>query len=129
MAIEHYIRIDKWLWAARFFKNRNSAATAVNGGKVHVNGQRIKPSKQIKKGDMLKITLRQAQVEIEVNALSNKRGSPKDAQKLYKEFAESIEKRELELEQRKIHNASVSQQNYTPDKRQRRQIRKASGKI
>ena len=122
------IRIDKWLWAARFFKTRTLAADAVNGGKVHVNDRRVKSSRSINIGDELKITRGQFQTVVIVKALSEKRGPAKAAQMLYEETPESLEKRELLLEQRKILNAEIQQTKTKPDKRQRRQIRKISGK-
>lgn len=128
MNTEEKVRIDKWLWAARFFKTRNSAANAVHGGKVHVNGQRVKSSRSIQIGDKLEITRGQNQAVVEIEALSEKRGPAKEAQKLYKESLESIEKRELKIQQQKLLNASVPQTKRKPDKRQRRQIRKVSGK-
>ena len=128
MACEDYMRIDKWLWAARFYKSRNSAAVAVNGGKVHVNRQRVRPSKQIKVGDKLKVTRGQLQAEIKITALCEKRGPSSDAQKLYEESHESIEKRKFKNEQRKLMNARMPSSFQKPDKRQRRQLRKVSGK-
>ena len=125
---EGKVRIDKWLWAARFFKTRNSAANAVHGGKVHVNGQRVKPSRSIQIGDKLEITRGQYQAVVEIEALSENRGPAKEARKLYKESLESIEKRELKIQQQKLLNAIVPQTKRKPDKRQRRQIRKVSGK-
>ena len=125
---EEKVRIDKWLWAARFFKTRNSAANAVHGGKVHVNGQRVKPSRSIQIGDKLEIKRGQYQAVVEIEALSEKRGPAKEAQKLYKESLKSIEKRELKIQQQKLLNANMPQTKRKPDKRQRRQIRKVSGK-
>ena len=122
------IRIDKWLWVARFFKTRATAATAVNGGKVHVNGQRVKSSRPIQTGDQLVITRGQVQAVVEVVKLSDKRGPAKLAQDLYQETSESITKRELKSQQRKLLNASMPRSQGKPDKHQRRKIRKVSGK-
>lgn len=127
--VQNIIRIDKWLWAARFFKTRSLAADAVNGGKVHVNGQRIKSSRAIQIGDLLKITRGQHQVVVIVEALSEKRGPATEAQKLYQETPESIEERELKIQQRKLLNASIPSTKGKPDKHQRREIRKVSGKL
>ena len=129
MSTQGKIRIDKWLWAARFFKTRSLAADAVNGGKVHVNGQRVKSARSINIDDELKITRGQFQTELIVKQLSEKRGPAKQAQLLYEETKESIEKREVLLEQRRILNAGMPQTKAKPDKRQRRQIRKVSGKL
>ncbi len=123
------IRIDKWLWAARFFKTRAAAADAVNGGKVHVNGQRVKSSRPIQQGDRLEITRSHTLSVVDVLLLSDKRGPAKVAQELYEETSESIEQRELKSQQRKLLNASMPRSQGKPDKHQRREIRKASGKL
>ena len=123
------IRLDKWLWAARFFKTRTVAANAVNGGKVHVNQQRVKSSRPIQVGDRLEITRGQAQSVVDIIALSDERGPAKVAQTLYKETLESIELREIKSQQRKLLNASMPRSQGKPDKHQRREIRKASGKL
>ena len=122
------IRVDKWLWAARFFKTRAAAATAVNGGKVHVNGQRVKSSRPIQTGDQLEITRGQVQAVVDVMELSDKRGPAKVAQTLYEETTESIKQRELKSQQRKLLNASMPRSQGKPDKHQRRELRKVSGK-
>ena len=92
--IEKY-RIDKWLFAARFFKTRSLAAEAIDRGRITVNGHRIKPAKIVAIGDMLIIRINNYQYEIEVLALSNKRGSATQAQQIYKETEESRKQREL----------------------------------
>ena len=92
--IEKY-RIDKWLFAARFFKTRSLAAEAIDRGRVTVNGQRVKPAKILAEGDMLTIRIDNYQYTIEVLGLSNKRGSAAVAQQLYRETEESKQQREL----------------------------------
>jgi ribosome-associated heat shock protein Hsp15 len=87
------LRIDKWLWAARFFKTRSLAADAVESGKVTMNGARLKPAKAIGAGDRLDIRLGQYHFEVEVLALSNRRGPAPEAQKLYRESDESRARR------------------------------------
>ena len=87
-------RIDKWLWAARFFKTRALAAAAVECGKVQLNEVRVKPAKAVAVGDSLDIHLGQYRYLVEVLALSNKRGSAPEAQKLYRETDESRQRRE-----------------------------------
>lgn len=87
------MRIDKWLWAARFFKTRSLAADAVEGGKVTMNQARIKVAKAIGVGDRLDIRLGQYHFEVEVLALSNRRGPAPEAQKLYRESDESRARR------------------------------------
>ena len=122
------LRIDKWLWAARFFKTRALASKAVDGGKVHVNGQRAKCSRPIQVGERLDITRGHLHSVIDVLALSDKRGPAKEAQHLYEETAESIQQREQQSSQRKLLNASMPRSQGKPDKHQRRKIRKVSGK-
>ena len=88
------LRIDKWLWAARFFKTRALAADAVEAGRVQINEVRVKPAKTVIVGDMLDIRLAQYRFEVEVLALSAKRGSAPEAQKLYRESEASRTQRE-----------------------------------
>ena len=95
------VRIDKWLWAARFFKTRALATDAINGGKVHMNGGRVKPSRHVQVGAKLEITRTQCEQTVIVKALSDKRGPAPIAQTLYEETEESIKKREEEAEIRK----------------------------
>ena len=122
------IRIDKWLWAARFFKTRALASKAVDGGHVHVNGQRVKSSRPIQVGDELAVKRSQIQFVVVIKELSEKRGPAKQAQLLYEETEESIQQRELQSQQRKLLNASMPRSQGKPNKHQRRQLRKVSGK-
>jgi len=115
-------RLDKWLWAARFFKTRQLAAEAINGGHVHLNEQRVKPSRVIQVGDNLKIHKTPFTFEITVSALSVRRGPAKEAQLLYQEHKESIQKREQLAEQRKLNAAQFPHAERRPDKRDRRRI-------
>lgn len=118
------VRIDKWLWAARFFKTRNLAADAVNGGKVHVNGQRCKPSRDLKLGDVVTITKDQNQWEIRVTDLNKQRRPAKEAATLYSEDEASINRRLQQIELRKQQQALMpaSERERRPNKKQRRQI-------
>lgn len=93
--ITEKFRIDKWLFAARFFKTRSLAADAIERGRVYLNDQRIKPAKIVAVGDRLTIRIGNYQYMIEIRALSNKRGSAPQAQQLYRETDESREQREL----------------------------------
>ncbi len=115
-------RLDKWLWAARFFKTRPLAAEAVNGGKVHLNGERAKASRNVKVGDQLKITRGQFEFRIRVDALNKHRRPATEAQTLYTEDEESINKRKELALSLKILNANMPHTEKRPDKKQRRQI-------
>lgn len=123
------LRIDKWLWAARFFKTRALASKAVDGGHVHVNGQRVKASRPVQVGDELAIKRSQTQSVVVIKELNEIRGPAKQAQQLYEETEESIQKRELQSQQRKLLNTSMPRSQGKPDKHQRREIRKVSGKL
>ena len=89
-----HLRIDKWLWAARFFKTRSQAADAVDGGRVLVNGARAKPAKALKPGDELSIRVAEIDYTVHVLALSGRRGPASEAARLYRETEESQRKRE-----------------------------------
>ncbi|MDO8208424.1 MAG: RNA-binding S4 domain-containing protein [Gallionella sp.] len=117
------LRIDKWLWAARFFKTRSLAADAVDAGKVMLGGVRIKPAKTIAAGDQLDIRLGQARFEVEVLALSGNRGSAPIAQKLYRESDESIARRAVIAAQLKLQPEFFVTRG-RPTKRDRREIEK-----
>lgn len=122
------VRLDKWLWAARFFKNRKNAVEAVNGGKVHLNGLRVKPSRMIKVGAELQITRDNSRYSITVLGLNDKRRPAKEAQLLYEESQESIQAREQESEMRRLNNASVTRPDKKPNKKERRQMDKWRGR-
>ncbi|MDH3347474.1 MAG: S4 domain-containing protein [Desulfobulbaceae bacterium] len=121
--MEDKVRIDKWLWAARFFKTRSLASEAVNGGHVHINGERVKPSKIVKVGDQLTIRKSQLQFVVLVLSLSGKRGPAVKARTLYEETAESVATREKAQLERKILGATIRGPRGKPDKRERRKIR------
>ncbi len=118
------VRIDKWLWAARFFKTRSMATGAINKNRVQVDGQSVKPSRQIQIGDTLTIEKPPYKFRIEVTALSDKRRSASEAQRLYLESEESQTKRELQrLEARADRQARLGLAGEgRPTKKQRRQI-------
>ena len=126
---EKKVRLDKWLWAARFFKTRALAGQAVTGGKVHLSGQRIKPSRSVKIDDCFEIHRGYERYEIVVTDLSVKRGSAACAQALYRETENSIEKRGSEAEKRKLAMMQRPHSNSRPDKKQRRQIRQFNEKL
>lgn len=116
------MRVDKWLWAARFFKTRSLAKDAIEGGKVHHNGERVKVSKEIRIG--MELTIRQGfeQKTIQIRALSSVRGGAPIAQQLYAETEVSIARRELISTQRKLHN--LARPDHRPSKKDRRDISK-----
>lgn len=119
------MRIDKWLWAARFYKTRSLAAQELDKGRIQLNGHAVKPAHDIKPGD--KLTLRQGQVlrEVQVLGLSMQRGPAPVAQALYEESADSIEKRLQDAEQRRLHSEPAqSIEHGRPTKRERRSIDK-----
>jgi ribosome-associated heat shock protein Hsp15 len=116
------VRIDVWLWAARFFKTRSLAKGAVVGGKVEVGGQGVKPSRMLKVGDVLQVRRGEELFEIEVRALSEVRGSAPVAQQLYSEGEESIARRAAEREQRRLSATGYRPPMSKPDKRARRLI-------
>jgi len=104
------IRLDKWLWAARFFKTRKLAAEAIAGGKVHVNDQRTKPGKEVKVGAMLSISKDNYRWDVAIIAINGQRRSAKEAVLLYEESVESLAKREKQIiqnrEQRELFDFS-----------------------
>lgn len=119
------VRIDKWLWAARFFKTRSMATEAVTGGKVHCNGQRVKPSRIVRVGDELRIQRGIVEMVVSVMGVNGQRRPAKEAADLYQETAASLAAREKQREDRQllrsIHdNARPSGR---PGKRDRRLIR------
>ena len=99
------LRIDKWLWAARFFKTRSIAKTAIEGGKVHIDGHRVKVAREIGVGDIVMVKQGWDEKEIEVMALSDRRGPASEAQQLYAETERSLARRAKEAEARKAAGA------------------------
>lgn len=120
-------RIDKWLWAARFFKHRSTATEAVDGGKVKLNGAAVKPARDVKMGDRLEITIGEDTRVVIVRAIADKRGSATAAQTLYEETAESIEARARAHDLRKFAAAPGADLHGRPTKRDRRRIDRFSG--
>jgi ribosome-associated heat shock protein Hsp15 len=119
------VRIDKWLWAARFFKTRGLAADAVKGGRVHLNDQPAKPSKDVKPGDRLEITIGQSRFVVDVSATAERRGPASEAVKLYQETPESREARERHAEQRRLAPAPAPDLGGRPTKRDRRRFERS----
>lgn len=116
------IRIDKWLWAARFFKTRSLASDAINGGHVHLNGSRVKPSRALAVGDELRIQRGREEMIVIVGQLSDKRGPATVAQGLYTETEASRVAREQGAEMRRLQSAGMSAPEGRPSKRDRRNI-------
>lgn len=114
------VRLDKWLWAARFFKTRSLAKEAIEGGKIHHDGQRVKVSKEIKVG--MELTIKQGMEDktIVINALSDVRRGAPEAQLLYQETADSLAKRQHLAAERKAQNLAYP--DHRPNKKERRQI-------
>ena len=116
------VRIDKWLWAARFFKTRALAQAAVNAGKVRLHDERIKPAKEVRVGDALAIRVGEFEWAVAVKALAERRGPADEARKLYDESAESIARRIAQIADRKAMGSLAGERKGRPTKRERRQI-------
>jgi ribosome-associated heat shock protein Hsp15 len=116
------LRLDKWLWAARFFKTRSLAKAAIEGGKVHLDGRRVKVSREITVGERLQIRQGWDERVVVVEALSDQRRGAPEAQRLYRETAESIARREQEAAARKAAGGMIDRPAQRPTKKQRRQI-------
>lgn len=122
------MRIDKWLWAARFFKTRSLASDAVQGGHVKVNGARPKPSKDVQAGDELEITIGQVTWRITILAVSEKRGPAPEAQRLYEEPEDARAARESRIAELRLIRAPGPAPVARPTKRDRRQIERLTGR-
>jgi ribosome-associated heat shock protein Hsp15 len=114
------LRVDKWLWAARLCKTRALAAEAVSGGRVTVNGVRVKPSKDVKAGDELTLSLGPVRVELVIRDTAKRRGPAKEAVLLYEETADSIARREAYAAHRRAEQAPLPGRGGRPTKRDRR---------
>ena len=121
---EAKVRIDRWLWAARFFKTRSLAKAAIEGGKVHLDGQRVKPAKEVHRGQTLEIRRGDTLFVVIVEKLSDKRGPAMVAQTLYIETASSREQREAVTAKRRMERAGLTIPKVRPSKKQRRALLK-----
>lgn len=117
------IRVDKWLWAARFFKTRSLATHAVTGGRVHVNDERVKPARLVGVGDALTVSKGEIVFEITIVAVSSQRRPAVEAQLLYEESEQSVKNRAEQRELKKIMKLSMMAPQSKPNKRDRRKIR------
>jgi ribosome-associated heat shock protein Hsp15 len=123
------MRLDKWLWAARFFKTRQIAIEAINGGKVHLNGQRSKPGKEVKAGSQLRIHKGSLEWEITVRVIPKQRRPAAEAIHFYEETEQSRLKREQMIEDQRILKAAAPKMPTSkPSKRDRRMIHRFTGK-
>ena len=113
------LRIDKWLWCARFFKSRSLAQEAVEGGHVQVNGERVKASRQVRVGELLRITRERERYEVEVTGIPPRRGPATEARQHYRETPESAAARE---HARELDRLSAPVSSGRPDKRERRDL-------
>jgi ribosome-associated heat shock protein Hsp15 len=116
------VRVDKWLWAARFFKTRGLAAEAVAGGRVHVNGERVKPAKAVRAGDTLAMRIGEVQRTVVVTSVSDKRGPATVAAMLYDETPDSIAGRERAAAERRLARPPGADLGSRPTKQARRRI-------
>ena len=116
------MRLDKWLWAARFFKTRTLATDAITGGKVQLNGSRVKASREVKIDDRLEISNSEVRWEVSVKTLSDKRGPAPEARLLYEESPESVAARQVQRENRQLIIDPAADLHGRPTKRDRRQI-------
>jgi ribosome-associated heat shock protein Hsp15 len=116
------VRVDKWLWAARFFKTRGAATEAVLGGHVHVNGERVKPAKDVHAGDRVELTIGAVQRAVVVTGLADKRGSATVAATLYEETPESVERRERFALERRLARPLGADLGERPTKLARRRL-------
>lgn len=121
------MRLDKWLWAARFFKTRSLAAQAIENGRVKLNGERAKPARELRVGDRLVLRIGDADWEVTVRGLAMQRGPAPVAQTLYEEDAASLARRQAEREARKLAASPAADIKGRPTKRDRRQIHRFTG--
>ena len=121
------VRLDKWLWAARFFKTRGLARDAVDGGKIHIDGVKAKPSKMVIPGLEIEISRGQTDMIVKVIDIREDRRPAIEAQQLYEETPESIKKRETDRDLNRFSRAGFQPAAHRPNKRERRQMTKLKG--
>jgi ribosome-associated heat shock protein Hsp15 len=123
---DHSVRVDKWLWAARFFKTRSAATEAVQGGKIEVNGEGVKPARPLHVGDVVRIRIAPFQHTVTVTGMAERRGSAPAAATHYAESADSIAARKRQREALRL-APSLTFSEGKPDKKARRTLRKLRG--
>ncbi|MDO8932208.1 MAG: RNA-binding S4 domain-containing protein [Rhodocyclaceae bacterium] len=121
------MRLDKWLWAARFYKTRSLATAAVDGGKVKLDGAAVKPAKDVKPGDRIQLRAGEQDWDIVVQALDEQRRPAPEARLLYQETAQSMERRARQAELRRLAPLPGADQKGRPTKRDRRQLNRLRG--
>lgn len=121
------MRVDKWLWAARFFKTRSLATQAIDNGRVKLNGERAKPAREVKPGDRLDVRIDEIEWTLTVQALAMQRGPAPVAQTLYEEDPASRARRQQQASDRKLAASPVAAIKGRPTKRDRRQIHRFTG--
>ncbi len=122
MAVMNQVRIDRWLWAARFFRTRGAASEAVLGGRVHVNGERVKPSKVVRAGDTVEVTIGRVRRTVAVTALAERRGPASVAATMYAETPESRGAREQHALERRLARPLGADLGARPTKQARRRL-------
>lgn len=123
------IRVDKWLWTARFFKTRTNAAEAVSGGHVHVDGERVKPARKVRTGDRLRIRRGPVEWEIIVQGVAARRGPATEARELYEETEESLHRRTQAAEERRLTANNGYRGIGKPSRKERRDLERLKGRI
>ena len=116
------VRLDKWLWAARFYKSRAMARAMIEGGKVHYNGQRSKPGKQVEVGALVRLWQGDEEKEVQILQLAPQRRGASEAQLLYRETEQSERKRQQTAEARRLNSLYAPHPDSRPDKKQRRDL-------
>jgi len=122
MGVVEQLRIDKWLWAARLFKTRTAASDAVLGGRVHLNGERVKPSKAIRAGDTIEVTIGRVRRTLAVTGLSERRGPASVAAMMYEETPESLAAREQSRQEDRLARPLGADLGARPTKQARRRL-------
>jgi len=121
-------RLDRWLWAARFYKKRRLATEAVAGGKVQVNGHRAKPGRSVNQGDEICVNHGGIPITVIIQGLSVQRGSASVAQQLFSETEQSVELRQVQIDQQRLIRQAAPRSNKRPDKKGRRDIARFRGR-